>query len=346
MIDQSFDEMESEVRFDDFTGRVVIVARGRRKRPHFYREEFKEDNKECPFCPGRESQTPRASLLYVLEGGQRILKTFDENGLRRSDWSVRVFPNMFPALNTRVRSFRPGSFNPYGYHEVVVENPNHLWSYEAAEPRSIELPLLALLDRGKFMESDENVKHVAIFKNHGKEAGASIAHPHYQIMGSSFVPPLISKELESFSRIIQVHGKCYFCTLNAEAQEGGRLVSTGGCFTVITPFASIFPYECWIVPKHHASSFLDSSVEAISDLALILKGLFSAYKKVLGSFSFNMIFHSRPVGYRDFHWHIEIYPRVAVHAGFELGSGAYINIVAPEEAAFQLRQALQASSSV
>ncbi|MBO3755415.1 MAG: galactose-1-phosphate uridylyltransferase, partial [Candidatus Brockarchaeota archaeon] len=161
-----------------------------------------------------------------------------------------------------------------------------------------------------------------------------------------FVPPLISKELESFSRIIQVHGKCYFCALNAEAQGDGRLVSTGGCFTVITPFASIFPYECWIVPKYHACSFLESSAEAISDLALILKGLFSAYKKVLGSFSFNMVFHSSPVGYRDFHWHIEIYPRVAVHAGFELGSGAYINIVAPEEAAFQLRQALQASSSV
>jgi len=346
MINPPSGEVESEVRFDDFTGRIVIVARGRRKRPHFYREEFKEDDKECPFCPGREGKTPKAILLYVSEGGQRVLKTFDENGHRRSDWSVRVFPNMFPALSTKVGSSWPGCFNPYGYHEVVVENPNHLWSYETAEPRSIELPLLALLDRGRFMESDENVKHVAIFKNHGREAGASITHPHYQIIGGSFVPPLVSKELESFSRITRVHGECYFCALIKEAQEGGRLVSAGERFKVITPFASIFPYECWIVPKRHTGSFLDSRLEEISDLALIFKELFSAYKIVLGNFSFNIVFHSRPVGYRDFHWHIEVYPRVAVHAGFELGSGAFINIVAPEEAAFQLRQALHASNNV
>ncbi len=346
MINPPSGEVESEVRFDDFTGRIVIVARGRRKRPHFYREEFKEDGKECPFCPGREDKTPKASLLYVSEGVQSVLKTFDENGHRRSDWSVRVFPNMFPALSTKIGSSGAGCFNPYGYHEVVVENPNHFWSYETAEPRSIELPLLALLDRGRFMEFDENVKHVAIFKNHGREAGASITHPHYQIIGGSFVPPLVSKELESFSRITRVHGECYFCALIKEAQEGGRLVSAGERFKVITPFASIFPYESWIVPKRHTGSFLDSRLEEISGLALIFKELFSAYKMVLGNFSFNIVFHSRPVGYRDFHWHIEVYPRVAVHAGFELGSGAFINIVAPEEAAFQLRQALHASNNV
>ncbi|MEM3389603.1 MAG: DUF4921 family protein [Thermoproteota archaeon] len=346
MADSSIDEMGSEVRFDDFTGRLVIIARGRRKRPHFYREELKEENKECPFCPGRESQTPKASLLYVFENGQSILKTFDTDGFRRSDWSVRVFPNMFPALSTRVGFFRPGSFNPYGYHEVVVENPDHTWSYETAEPRSIELPLLALLDRGRFMESDEHVKYVAIFKNHGKEAGASIAHPHYQIIGGSFIPPLVSKELNSFSMFIKAHGKCYFCSLKTGAREDGRLVSTGEYFTVITPFASIFPYECWIVPERHVSSFLESSEEEIRDLASMLKELFSAYKRVLGNFPFNMVFHSRPAGCGDFHWHIEVYPRVAVHAGFELGTGAYINVIAPEEAAFQLRQALHYSNNV
>jgi UDPglucose--hexose-1-phosphate uridylyltransferase len=341
-----FDEMASEVRFDDFTGRLVIVARVRRKRPHFYREDLKEEDKGCPFCPGHENETPKASLLYILEGGRSILKTFDENDLRRSDWSVRVFPNMFPALNTGLKSFRPGSLNSYGYHEVVVENPDHFWRYETADLRSIELPLLALIDRGRFMESDQNVRHIAIFKNQGKEAGASITHPHYQIIGSSFIPPLVSRELESFSRIIRVCGKCYFCELDAEAQESGRLVSAGEYFTVITPFASIFPYECWIVPKHHASSFLESSDEEVRDLAIILKGLFSSYKRVFGIFSFNMVFHSRPVGNEDFHWHVEIYPRVVIHAGYELGSGAYINVVGPEEAALQLRQALPASTNV
>jgi UDPglucose--hexose-1-phosphate uridylyltransferase len=345
MAKQPFEDVGSEVRFDDFTGRLVIVARGRRKRPHFYREDLKEEDKGCPFCPGHENETPKASLLYILEGGRSILKTFDENGPRRSDWSVRVFPNMFPALNTEVKSSRPGSLNSYGYHEVVVENPDHFWRYETADPRSIELSLLALIDRGRFMESDQNVRHVAIFKNQGREAGASIIHPHYQIIGGSFIPPLVSRELESFSRIIRIHGKCYFCELEAKAQVSGRLVSASEYFSVITPFTSIFPYECWIVPKHHASSFLESGEEEVRALAIILKQLFSSYKAVFGNFSFNMVFHSRPVGNEDFHWHIEIYPRVVIHAGYELGSGAYINVVGPEEAALQLRQALSASTN-
>lgn len=335
--------MENEVRYDEFTGRIVVVAKGRRKRPHFYRAEVEEENKGCPFCPGREKETPRANLLYVVENGEGILKTFDEDGNRRSDWSVRVFPNMYPALISEATSFTRGSFNAYGYHEVVVESPDHHWRYETAEPRSIELPLLALLDRGKFMESDDKVKYVTIFKNQGREAGASVAHSHYQIMGSAFVPPLILEEVEAFLKRSRSGQQCYFCALPYAARDGGRLVLAKEHFVVMTPFASIFPYECWVVPRHHVGSFLESNKEEIRDLAITLKELFSAYKSVLGSFPFNIVFHSRPVGNTNFHWHFEVYPRVVVHAGFELGSGAYINAVEPEEAALQLRLSLSTS---
>jgi UDPglucose--hexose-1-phosphate uridylyltransferase len=337
--------MENDVRYDEFTGRLVLIARGRRKRPHFYRGEAEEDTGGCPFCPGHESETPKATLLYVMEDKKGILKTFDRDDNRRSDWSVRVFPNMYPALSTET-PFSLRSLNAYGYHEVVVENPDHFWRYETADPRSIELPLSALVDRGRLIESDGNIRYVAIFKNQGREAGASVAHFHYQIMGSTFVPPLVSKEVDAFLKHYSSGEQCYFCTLSSSAKDDGRLVLAKEHFAVMTPFASIFPYECWIVPRHHISSFLESSADEISDLAVTIKELFSAYRSVLGSFSFNMVFHSRPVGTREFHWHLEIYPRVAVHAGFELGSGAYINAVEPEEAALQLRQFLPTCEGV
>jgi UDPglucose--hexose-1-phosphate uridylyltransferase len=325
--------MESEVRYEEFTGRIVIVAKGRRKRPHAYQQKVASEGlKECPFCPGHESETPKATLLYVMEGSGSIVKTSDPDGSRRSDWLVRAFPNAYPALSTEATS------SAYGYHEVVVENPDHFWTYEKAELNSIELALRALIDRGRFMESDSKVKYVTIFKNHDKEAGASITHPHYQIIGSAFVPPSILRELDSYLKK-EICGNCYFCSLPNNALDGGRLVFENEHFSVLTPFTSIFPYECWIIPRRHSGSFLDSSTEEIKYLSETLKELFIAYAKEIGIFPFNIIFHSGLVGIKDFHWHLEIYPRITVHAGFELSSGAYINIVEPEEAALKLRQA-------
>lgn len=330
--------MENEIRYDEFTGRIVIVARRRGKRPHKYLEEVVKEERECPFCPGHEDETPKATLLYIMEGDKSILRTSDQGDKRRNDWSVRVFPNMYPALTTEAKAEK-GTLSTYGYHEVVVENPHHYWRYEDAEPRAIELPLLALMERGRFMESDDKIEYVAIFKNQGKDAGASIVHPHYQIIGSTFVPSLISQEMNSYSKCLERAGQCPLCNLSSTSRDDGRLVFTNEHFVVITPFASIFPYECWVVPKHHTSSFLESSVDEVGCLAITLKKLFLLYKNAIGSFPFNMTFHSRNVGKADFHWHLEVYPRIAVHAGLELGSGVYINIIGPEEAALQLLQA-------
>ncbi len=336
--------MENEARYDEFTDRMVIVARRRGKRPHKYLEEVVKEEKECSFCPGHESETPKATLLYVIDGDGGILRASDQEDGRRSDWSVRVFPNMYPALTTEALKAEKGMPSAYGYHEVVVENPYHFWRYEEAEPRDIELPLLALMERGRFMELDNKIEYVAIFKNQGRDAGASIVHPHFQIIGSTFISPLISRETSSYLKYLERTGQCFLCTLPSISRDGGRLVFANERFAVITPFASIFPYECWIIPKRHSSSFLESSVEEISCLAATLKELFLLYRKAVGSFSFNIVFHSKHTGKADFHWHLEVYPRIAVHAGFELGSGVYVNIIGPEEAALQLLQAQTDSS--
>ena len=332
-----------EMRQDPTTKEWVIIATERAKRPHDFRKGGPSPEKpaykaDCPFCPGNEHMTPPETLAY-RKGGI-------PNG---SGWWVRVVPNKYPALvsvGSLERKEEKGFFRKMdgvGLHEVVIGSPIHNQLFPLLDDYHVSETLLAYRERYLALRQDPRIKLIIIFKNHGISAGTSLEHTHSQIVATAVVPSNIRKKLVEAARHYDDYGCCVYCDLVEEERSfGKRIVLETEKFVVLHPFASRFPFETWIVPKIHQASFGDITPDESGEFARVLKTtLFKIYSK-LNDPDYNYVIHTAPVkdeGEDYYHWHLQIIPRLTTTAGFEMGSGIYINVSFPEETASFLRDA-------
>ncbi len=334
-----------ELRKDLITGRWVIISTDRGKRPSDFPTDIKE-NKEtqnCPFCPGNEALTP-PEIYAVRQGGHKD----DRN------WKIRVVPNKYPALGVDYPLTKKGAgiydkMSGFGAHEVIIETPHHAKTIQDLPVEEIESALGVSQDRVLDLHKDVRLRYVLLFKNEGPQAGASLSHPHSQIIATPITPKRVKEELAGAEAYYRQKERCVFCDIIAHEKEAGtRVVYENDHFITFCPFASRFPFEMCLLPKHHELNFFNAR-DRLHDLALCLKTTMQKLDKVLNRPQYNYVYHTAPNlfarrGYwqtiqEDYHWHMEIIPRLTKVAGFEWGTGFYINPTSPEDAAKYLREA-------
>ncbi|MBE0465758.1 MAG: galactose-1-phosphate uridylyltransferase [Candidatus Desulforudis sp.] len=328
-----------EWRKDPIADRWVVVAPERSKRPSDFRVP-RRDRKEpgrCPLCPGHEADTPPEVLAYG-------------DPARPSDtpgWRVRVVPNKFPAVrDLPPETGRRGLYewqSGAGRHEVVVETPDHVPDLDGQSPGQVTDVLRAWAERSRELRRDPRWRYVQVLKNTGWSAGASLEHTHSQIIAIPFVPAALNRELAGMEAYQQATGRCVLCdAVSQELTNRRRLVHDGGSFVAFTPFAARFPAEVWIAPREHAPDFAALGTALLRALADTLLAVLRGLSRALGAPPYNLVLHTAPAGddrAAYFHWHLEISPRLIITAGFELGTGYYVNPLPPEEAAAWLRRA-------
>jgi len=337
-----------ELRQNPITKDWVIIAPERRKRPDQFKHHKdqkkmsvadQDETARCPFCPGNEEISGRAVLTYHNDCEESI----------QSDWSLRVVPNKFPALIEGDDTYRvtegPENFfikmNGIGHHEVVVEHPEHLQTIATMSHKAVERIVSAYIERYKELIKKPDVELITIFRNNGPGAGTSLRHPHSQIIASPIIPINIRHVIEEAVRYYDTMGKCIYCNLmEQERPSGERMISETEHFVAFAPFFSRSPFETWILPKKHNASFAKISTAERTDLSIVLVDILQRLYHGLDNPDYNYMIHSAP--YQEdpadyYHWHIQILPKLYKVAGFELGSGIYLNSTSPEENAKYLR---------
>jgi len=329
----------SELRRDPVDGRWVIIAAERRKRPvDFQTKEYEDKTAEkCPFCEGREDQTPPE--IYAIRDPRTIPN--------KPGWQVRVIPNKFPALRIEGQLHREGvgyfdKMSGTGAHEVIIETPDHQSRRSTMSPQALENVFRAYRERIVDLRHDRRFKYVLVFKNFGEAAGASLAHPHSQLIALPIMPKHIVEEMNGAREYYHYKERCIFCDIiQQEIDMEERIVCQNEGFIAICPWAPIFPFEVWILPRQHDSCFEDCNPLQLANMAAIATEVHKRLDAALRKPNYNSILHTSPFDeqYNNYyHWHLEIMPRLTRTAGFEYGSGFYINPVPPEEAAGFLRE--------
>ncbi len=334
-----------EMRQDPTTKQWVIIATERAKRPEDYsrnveKEEHPHYKENCPFCPGNEAMTPPEEIAYRYAGTEP-----DTEG-----WWVRVIPNLFAALEPNGhpgRTHENGFFRKMdgvGKHEVVIESPLHNATIGTMDVKQIEEILLIYRNRFNELSQDSRFQFVKIFRNHGKAAGRSLVHPHSQLIATPIVPLHIRHRLEEAMRYYDDNGECVFCRMmDEEAGCEKRVVLETEEFMAFEQFASSTPFETWIMPKKHAATYGNISVDDAKKLANMLSRIMKRLHDGLNDPDYNYMIHTAPFKNADenwYHWFIRIAPRLNMIAGFELGSRVFINTTPPEVAADFLRQGI------
>jgi len=328
-----------ELRKDPIIGRWVIIATERARRPSDFKspDEIKKPG-FCPFCNGNEDKTPPE--IYAMRTHNTARDT--------PGWSVRVVPNKFPALAIEGDLNKRGEgvydrMNGVGAHEVIIENPNHNSTLADMSPLEIANVIRTFQMRILDLKQDKRFKYMLIFKNHGSAAGASLDHTHSQLIALPIVPKRVSEEIQGAKTYFLYKERCVFCDIiQQEKQENVRVINENEHFICIAPFTSRFPFESWVLPKTHDIYFEDINDQEISSLAWIMKDILTRMKVVLNDPPYNFLLHSSPFYERDitfYHWHIEIIPKLTKVAGFEWGTGFYINPTPPEDACIFLKEA-------
>lgn len=341
----------NELRKDYLLNRWVVIAAERSRRPvDFVIQKTKSNlNSVCPICVGNENMTPPAVMLYLKQKG-KIEKSRDYNGTRPKNWLIRVIPNLYPAYTPpkdhadETQIIENENYgHAIGHHEVLVESPKH-----DEDPADAELPQLALvinayIDRLRELSAKPYVQYVSIFRNYGKEAGASLSHAHSQIIATPTIPRIPAEEMAASKKFYEQHQKCVFCDIMIKEKKSPRLVLDNSHFLVFTPYASVHPLEFWILPKKHAINLFELSKAEIEAFAKTLKTSLRALKTLVNDPPYNYGFHFsiNPKAESYYHWHLEVYPRLSIWAGFEKNTGIYINTIKPETSAEELRKALR-----
>jgi UDPglucose--hexose-1-phosphate uridylyltransferase len=327
-----------ELRRDPVIGRWVIISSSRGKRPGQFevQQDFPQGG-TCPFCPGSEDKTPPEILAYYNSGREK----------NKAGWWVRVIPNKFPALEIEGELNRTpeGMFdrmNGLGAHEVIIETPQHDQAVHDMEQSKLEDVFWAYRDRILDLSKDPRLEYILIFKNHGASAGASLRHPHSQLIAIPMVPIRVKQESAASKDYFEYKERCVYCDIvRQEVAQGTRVVAQNKDFVAFAPFASRYPFELWIVPLRHSSDFQDIQKHEVASLAAMMKLALGRHNYVLDNPPFNMVLHTSPLKTPKlpyYHWYIEIIPKLTKHAGFEQGTGFYINPTPPEDAAKFLRE--------
>lgn len=338
----------SELRRDPITGHWVVIAEGRSLRPNEYAASPPPGSAEdCPFCEGQESRTP-PEVAAVRPKGSR------PGG---PGWSVRAIPNKFPTLvpdspppagsgPLPSHEARPG----HGYHEVIIVSPRHLPALPFLPDEQVQSVVRMFRDRVRELESRPKISGVVLFENYGPESGGTLVHPHAQVVATPVVPPLVAEEADSMRRYSSAHSdRCLLESVAAEERRTKtRVLVDDGVFLAVAPFASGHPYEILLMPERHSASITEATDAELARLAQLLPALLRTQFAVVPSLSYNYFVHVAPVpksSHPEFHWHIEIVPRLVRPDGFELGSGILVNPVSPEAAASALRAAYTAAAT-
>jgi len=333
----------SELRKDLITREWVIISPERARRPSDFHHEHEaqavitKNHSVCPFCPGNESMTPPEIIAFRKKGGKA-----DSSG-----WWVRVMPNRFPALMVEGKLNR-SEYTIYdrmggiGAHEVIVETPDHGTPLSRLPESQMKEILWAYRERYMDLCKDPRLKYILIFKNHGKVAGASIEHSHSQLIATPMIPQQVWIKIKGIEQYYDYRDNCVYCDMvRAESEHGERTIIEDESFIAIQPYAARYPFETWIIPKRHSHSFTDINGTEIDQLTTTLKQVLLKLELCLNNPPYNYAIVNAPINagiIGQFHWHLEIIPRLTIAAGFELGTGIYINPVPPEESAKYLRE--------
>lgn len=327
-----------ELRRDPVIGRWVIISTTRGRRPNSF--EVYEDAPQggtCPFCPGNEDKTPPEIMAYYNSGREK----------NKTGWWVRVIPNKFPALEIEGDLNRTGDgiydkMNGMGAHEVIIESPNHDQKIHELDQQKFEDVFWAYRDRILDLSKDPRLEYILIFKNHGASAGASLRHPHSQLIAIPMVPIRMKQETTASKSYFDYKERCVYCDIiRQESQQGVRVVAQNKDFIAFTPFASRYPFELYVGPLRHSSDFQDIQKSEVASLASMMKLVLGKHGYLLNNPPYNFILHTAPLKSPKlpyYHWYIEIIPKLTKMAGFEQGTGFYINPTPPEEAAKLLRE--------
>lgn len=331
-----------ELRKDPVLGRWVIISTERAKRPKDFKaapEKKVISPKSCPFCPGNETATPPEIFAYRKEGTEP----------NTPGWTLRVISNKFPALLIEGDINRRGEgiydhMNGIGAHEVIIETPDHEADLADLELSHFKNVIYAYKQRINDLKNDPRLRYVMIFKNFGAAAGASLEHSHSQLIATPVVPKRVTEEMDGARRYFEYRDRCIFCDIVVqETKDRKRLISENNSYILICPFAPRFPFETWILPRSHMSNFEEATEQQLDDLASILKDCLMRIKKALNTPPYNYIIHTTPItlkGIEFYHFHLEIIPVLTHIAGFEWGTGFYINPTGPEESASYLKNIL------
>ena len=291
----------------------------------------------CPFCPGNEHTTTPEIIAF------RPASTPPNS----PGWTLRAVPNKFPALQIHGELHKMGEgvfdkMNGIGAHEVIIETPDHQLSLATMPQRAVEDVLWAYYFRLMDLKKDFRFKYVLIFKNEGEVAGSSLEHSHSQLIALPIIPKTVKEEMDTAKQYYDSKERCIFCDIiNQEIETGKRVIYENDKYVAVAPFAPREPFETWILPKLHESNFGPSD-KSFSGLADIMQRVLKQLDKVLDTPPYNFILHTS--AFKDeindyYHWHIEIMPKLTRTAGFEWGSGFYVNPTPPEEAAKFMREA-------
>lgn len=326
----------AQLRREPITKMWVVITTEHPKKPSDYLPfkplyRLQESEGPCPFCPDNERMTPRETFLVGREGG---------------GWAVRVVPNKFPFFHIEGDFDRrpEGMYDlmeAIGAHEIVIEAPEHQDNLATLKASQIENILQAYQERIIDLERDHRFQQFLIIKNY---PGVFNRHPHSHLMALPVIPKRIDEEISGTLDYFQRKERCIFCDiLKEEISQGKRVVLETASFLVFSPFASRFPFETWIIPKVHSPDFHTIEEEKRADLAVAIQSLFRRFYELLSDPPYSLVFHTSPVQSRfhrpEFHWHIETRLRIGLREGFEWGTGFFVNLTPPEDAAGYLRSA-------
>jgi UDPglucose--hexose-1-phosphate uridylyltransferase len=343
-----------ELRRDPIVDRWVIIAENRAHRPgalltdtgdHANAQRSAEET-YCPFCPGNESETP--AEVFALRDVRSAANS--------PGWRVRVVPNKYPALLSEMASHGDRSTHAhlspsaeslftrapaFGAHEVIIDTPRHVTTVGDLTDHELADSLAAVRARLLAMRGQESFRHALVFKNVGRAAGATREHLHSQLMAGNLVPPLVAEELRGARRFFDEFGQCVFCRMiEDERNLAVRIVCESAAFVALCPFASRFAYEMWVLPKKHAPHFDSIENDDLADLAKLARSAIAKIESLSRPPAYNLVIHTSPFdssAMEHYHWHMEVFPRLTIAAGYEWGSGCAVNPVSPEAAAGALR---------
>jgi UDPglucose--hexose-1-phosphate uridylyltransferase len=327
----------SQLRKDPIVERWVIIAKERGKRPSdFVFSGHKKMTGFCPLCPGNEYTTPNEILAYGRTS----------HAPNTAGWSLRVVPNKFPALVVEGELDKRGEgmfdkMNGIGAHEVIIETPDHNETMSMMNVEQISLILRAYRDRINDLSRDMRIKYIMVFKNYSNAAGASLEHSHSQLIALPIVPYLIQEEVNGSIGYYKYKDRCVFCDIiRQELKAAERIVLENSDFVVLCPYAPRAPFEMWVLPKFHHSDFNHMDDSKLTNLSDIFSQTMKRLNKALPDVPYNFMLHTGPIRTPNvdyYHWHLEIMPKLTMIAGFEWGTGFYINPTPPEESAKFLR---------